>query len=345
MLPRWRGCWRSPSILPEAARRAVVLMNLGGPDTLAAVRPFLYNLFSDRAIIGLPAWLRLPLAWLIAARRAGVAREIYAHLGGASPLLANTEAQARALQDELGPGYRCFIAMRYWHPQTAATVGLVKGWHPDEIVLLPLYPQFSTTTTASSLDIWRRESQRLGLVAPTRIVRSYPDAEGFIAAAAARIRGVLNRAATAGHPTRLLFSAHGLPLKIVRAGDPYPSEVAKTAEAIAVALGRPRPEWRICYQSRVGPLAWLGPSVEDELRAAARDRVAIVIAPISFVSEHSETLVELDRDYRRMAESLGVAAYYRAPTVDTDPRFIAALAGLVRTGADEKSVAASGIAS
>src|SRR5947208_6108201 len=151
-------------------RRAVVLMNLGGPDSLAAVRPFLYNLFSDPAIIGLPAALRLPLAWGIAAQRARTARGIYAKLGGASPLLANTEAQARALEATLGTGYRCFVAMRYWHPLTGEAVAAVKQWSPDEIVLLPLYPQYSRTTTASSLAAWEREAARQGLAGATRSV-------------------------------------------------------------------------------------------------------------------------------------------------------------------------------
>lgn len=312
------------------ARRAVVLMNLGGPDSLGSVRSFLYNLFSDRAIIGLPAWLRLPLAWLIAARRAKIARHIYAQLGGSSPLLANTEAQARALEAELGPEFRCFIAMRYWHPLTSAAVAAVKAWRPDEIILLPLYPQFSTTTTASSFEAWRSEAMRQGLGADTRAIRSYPVAEGFVAAVADLVADALAAAAGDTAPVRLLFSAHGLPLKIVAAGDPYPGEIECTAAAVVDALARPGLDWRVCFQSRVGPLAWLGPSVEEELRRAGRDGIAIVIAPISFVSEHSETLVELDRDYRRLAAAHGVPAYHRVPTVGTDRRVIAALAELVR---------------
>jgi ferrochelatase len=310
-------------------RRAVVLMNLGGPDSPAAVRPFLYNLFSDPAIIGLPTVLRRPLAWLIAARRHRVAAEIYAHLGGASPLLPNTEAQARSLEAELGADYRCFIAMRYWHPMTRAAVAAVKEWQPDEIVLLPLYPQFSTTTTGSSLKAWRDEAQSQGLDCPTRAVSDYPTEPGFIAALAGLIDKGLAEGAAQGKPVRLLMSAHGLPLKIVRQGDPYPQQVESTAAAVIAALAQPLSDWRVCYQSRVGPMAWLGPSVEEELRAAGRDGVAVVIAPISFVSEHSETLVELDRDYRRLAESCGVAVYVRVPTVGTDPRFIAGLARLV----------------
>ncbi len=308
-------------------RRAVILMNLGGPDSPQAVRPFLYNLFSDPAIIGLPTALRLPLASVIAARRNRTAQQIYAHLGGSSPLLANTRAQAAALAAALGDGSRCFVAMRYWHPLTAAAVAAVKAWPPDEIVLLPLYPQFSSTTTGSSLAAWRSEAVRQGLSAATRIIGSYPTAPGFVAALAASLAQRLD--ADAG-PLRVLFSAHGLPLKIVRAGDPYAQEVEQTAAAVAAALGRPQLDWRVCYQSRVGPLPWLEPSIDEELRRAGRDRVGVVVAPISFVSEHSETLVELDRDYRRLAEQYGVPAYRRAPAVGTDPRFIAALAELVR---------------
>jgi ferrochelatase len=336
MLLRWHGCSPSLSIAPEMTRRAVVLMNLGGPDSPAAVRPFLYNLFSDPAIIGLPAVLRLPLAWLIARHRASIARGIYAQLGGSSPLFVNTQAQARALEAELGAEYRCFIAMRYWHPLTAAVVGAVKAWQPDEIVLLPLYPQFSTTTTASSLDAWRGEATRQGLGGETRAVRSYPVAQGFVAAVAALVGDALDAAAVDAGAVRLLFSAHGLPLKIVAAGDPYPREIESTAAAVVGTLGRAGLDWLVCYQSRVGPLAWLGPSVEEELRRAGRDGVAVVVAPISFVSEHAETLVELDRDYRRLAASCGVPAYHRVPTVGTDRRFIAALAERVRgTGTAE----------
>lgn len=314
------------------ARRAVVLMNLGGPDSPEAVRPFLYNLFSDPAIIRLPRWLRLPLARLIAARRAPVAARSYAMLGGFSPLLANTEAQAAALEAELGGGYRCFVAMRYWRPLTAEAVAAVRAWRPDEIVLLPLYPQFSTTTTGSSLAAWDVEAERLSLGVLTRVIRSYPAAHGFVSTIADYTGEALNAARSGGTPMRLLFSAHGLPLRTVRAGDPYPDEVEQTARAVVRALAMPGLDWRICYQSRVGPLAWLGPSVIEELQRAGRDQVGVVVAPISFVSEHVETMVELDRDYRSLAASFGVPAFYRVATAGTDPRFIAALATLVRGG-------------
>jgi ferrochelatase len=311
-------------------RRAVVLMNLGGPDSPEAVRPFLVNLFSDPAIINLPTPLRQILARLIAWRRSAIAGEMYAHLGGASPLLANTDAQARALEKELGDGHRCFVAMRYWRPLTAAAVQAVKAWEPDEIVCLPLYPKYSTTTTGSSLAAWRREAARQRLDRPTRMIRSYPVAAGFIAALVEETAKALAETGR-NERVRLLLSAHGLPLKIVRAGDPYPAEIAQTAQAVVAAVALPNLDWRVCYQSRVGPLAWLGPAVDDEIRRAGNERVALVVAPIAFVSEHSETLVELDRDYRRLAERCGVPAYCRVKTVGTDPQFIAALAGLVRT--------------
>jgi ferrochelatase len=309
-------------------RRAIVLMNLGGPDRPEAVQPFLVNLFSDPAILTLPRWLRWPLARLIAWRRSKVARDIYDHLGGGSPLLANTRAQARALEARLGEDDRCFVAMRYWHPLSEETVREVKVWEPDEIICLPLYPQFSTTTTASSLAKWARAAARQGLDAPSRAVEPYPTAAGFIAALARSITPLLDRAATEHTAVRLLLSAHGLPLKIVRAGDPYPDQIAETAAAVIATLARPGLDWMVCYQSRVGPLAWLSPSIDDEIRRAGADKVAIVVAPISFVSEHSETLVELDRDYRRLADTCAVPGYYRAPTVGTDPAFIEALAEL-----------------
>jgi protoporphyrin/coproporphyrin ferrochelatase len=308
---------------------AVVLMNLGAPDSLAAVEPFLFNLFGDPAIIGLPAMLRLPLARIAARRRAPVARGIYASLGGSSPLLANTEMQACALERVLGPGYRCFVAMRYWHPTSEEAARRVKEWQADDIVCLPLYPQFSTTTTASSLKAWRGAAAREGLDRPTRTICCYPEEKGFVEAIAELIRPALADVRRIGQRPRLLLTAHGLPQKVVRAGDPYPSQVALTAAAVVAALSEPELDWRVCYQSRVGPLKWIGPSTDEEIRRAGRDGAALVVAPIGFVSEHSETLVELDRDYRQLAQEAGVSVYIRVPTVGVAPTFVGALAGLV----------------
>ena len=315
-------------------KTAVVLFNLGGPDALAAVRPFLTNLFDDPAIIRLPRVARWLLARLIAFRRASVAREIYRHLGGSSPILANTEAQARALEAALGDGFRVFIAMRYWHPFSAETAAAVKAWNPDRVALLPLYPQFSTTTTASSLGAWRRAAKRVALAAPTRLLCCYPDDRGFVEAVAAAVARALEET-PAGEPIRVLFSAHGLPERIVAAGDPYRWQVERTVAAVLAALERPGLDAVLCFQSRVGPLAWLKPATDEEIRRAGAERRSLIVVPIAFVSEHSETLVELDRDYGRLAADSGVPSYRRLPTVGTDPRFIAGLAREVRGLAEE----------
>lgn len=323
-------------------RTAVVLFNLGGPDGPAAVAPFLFNLFSDPAIIRLPNPLRWLVARLISRRRAPQARAIYDRIGGASPLLAQTKAQATALDAALADlgAVRVFIAMRYWHPRADRTAAEVRAWAPDRVVLLPLYPQFSTTTTASSLAEWRRVAAKAGLVVPTHAVCCYPDDTGLIAAQAALVRDAWQAAKAHGQP-RVLFSAHGLPKKIVAAGDPYQWQVERTAAAIVSAAGLPELDWSICYQSRVGPLEWIGPLTESEIERAGRDRVPLVVVPVAFVSEHSETLVELDLDYRERARVAGVPAYFRVPTVGTRPEFIAGLAHVVRSALERPGIGPS----
>ncbi len=313
-------------------KRAVVLFNLGGPDGPAAVRPFLFNLFNDPAIIGLPQPLRYLVARLVSARRAKVAAEIYRRLGGSSPLLANTRAQADALQAALGAETRVFIAMRYWHPMSDETAAAVKAYAPDQVVLLPLYPQFSTTTTGSSCKDWARAAHAAGLDAPTVTACCYPTESGFVAALAEAIRPALATARAHG-PPRLLFSAHGLPKKVVERGDPYQWQVEQSAASVARALNVPDLDWVVCYQSRVGPLEWIGPYTDAEIERAGRDRVPLVVAPIAFVSEHSETLVELDIDYRARAERSGVPLYVRVQTVSTHPAFIGGLSAIVTAAA------------
>jgi ferrochelatase len=311
------------------SRTAVVLFNLGGPDRLGSVRPFLFNLFNDRAIIALPQPLRWLIARLISGQRAATARAIYDKIGGRSPLLANTAAQARALETALGADHRCFIAMRYWHPLSDEAAQMVKDWGPDRIVLLPLYPQFSTTTTGSSLTAWHKAAKRVGLSVPTAALCCYPRDAGFIAAAAALIRQSLTEI-PAGTACRVLFSAHGLPKKIVAAGDPYQFQVETTVAALRAALKLPALDSVICYQSRVGPLEWLGPATDAEIARAGAAGIALVVVPVAFVSEHSETLVELDIEYRHLAQRSGVPDYRVVPTVGVESAFIAGLAALVR---------------
>jgi len=312
-------------------RLAVVLFNLGGPDGPEAVRPFLYNLFSDPAIITLPAPARIPLATLISTTRAKSARANYDKMGGGSPLLPETTAQAGVLEAALKEALpdhesRVFIAMRYWHPTTEACAATVKGFEPDEIVLLPLYPQFSTTTTDSSLKAWRKAYRGKGKV---HEVCCYPLDEGLIDAHAQRIRAAWN-AAGAPANVKLLFSAHGLPEKIVQGGDPYQAQIEATAAAVAAKLGGGW-SWTVCYQSRVGRLKWIGPSTLEAIAAAGAEGKGVVVCPISFVSEHIETLVELDHDYAEAARNDGVAPYIRVPALGVHAHFIHGLAQAVRT--------------
>jgi ferrochelatase len=320
---------------------AVILFNLGGPDSPEAVEPFLRNLFSDPAIIALPAIVRLPLARLIARRRAPVARKIYDHIGGRSPIFEETRKQANALQEALsGDGIeaKAFVAMRCWHPFSDGAARAVKAFAPDKIVLLPLYPQYSTTTTASSLKDWARAAKRARLDVPTARVCCYPGEPGFVAAMAARIADATrNLKPDTGY--RLLLSAHGLPRRTIAKGDPYQWQVEQSAAAIVDALNRPELEAVVCYQSRVGPLEWIGPATDAEISRAGRDGKGVIVAPIAFVSEHSETLVELDIEYRKLAEEAGVPDYRRAATAGTHGDFVAGLAGLVRAALDGKTVA------
>ena len=327
-------------------RVAVVLFNLGGPDRLEAVQPFLTNLFSDPAIIGLPSLLRRPLARLIALRRAPVAREIYAQIGGGSPLLALTQEQGKALEAALasrGLEARSFIAMRYWHPMSEAAARAVAEWRPDEIVLLPLYPQYSTTTTGSSLAAWEEAASSAGVRAPARAVCCYPAQAGFVAAVADHVAEAVTAARASGGRFRLLFSAHGLPERVIARGDPYQWQVETTVAAVMARLADPTLDHAICYQSRVGPLKWIGPSTEQELERAAKDGIATaIVIPIAFISEHSETLVELDIEYRKLAGEQGIANYLRVATVGTMPAFIAGLADLVMGALERRTGLASG---
>ena len=314
---------------------AVVLFNLGGPTAPETIKPFLFNLFNDRAIIGAPQPVRWLLARLLAGRRSPVAHEIYAHLGGKSPIHEETSAQAAALEKVLkqrlgaenAPSVD--VAMRYWGRRAEAVARDLARRNVRRTILLPLYPQYSTTTSASSVREWRGWAARTGLGPALGGVCCYPANRGFVTAMAERIGTTL--AGHTGDPPRFLFSAHGLPEKVVAAGDPYQWQIERTAAAIAETLGDCAADRVVCYQSRVGPLKWLGPSTDDEIRRAGAEGKPALVAPIAFVSEHSETLVELDIEYRKVAEAAGVPAYLRAPTVGAHPAFIDGLADMVET--------------
>jgi ferrochelatase len=312
---------------------AVVLFNLGGPDRPEAIRPFLLNLFSDPAILRVPFFVRPLLARIIARARVKPATANYEILGGKSPLLELTQQQAMALEAALPDlDVKCFIAMRYWHPFSQEAAHAVKAWQADHVVLLPLYPQFSTTTTGSSLTAWREAAARVGLAAQTTTLCCYPTEPGYAKATAALVKAAYEQARAAlppEVPLRVLFSAHGLPEVIIKRGDPYQWQVEQTVAAVLEAWGDPV-DHAICYQSRATPQKWIDPSTEVEIERAARDKAAVLVVPIAFVSEHTETLVELDVEYRDLARELGVPGYFRVPAQNADPGFIEALAGLVR---------------
>jgi ferrochelatase len=319
---------QGPGLRAMTSRRvAIILFNLGGPDSLKAVRPFLFNLFNDRAIIGLPQPFRLLLAQIISRTRERTAQANYAQMGGRSPLLPETMKQAEALEAAVAKRvsnvtFKCFAAMRYWRPFTKDAARAAEDWGATDAILLPLYPQFSSTTSASSLAAWRRASNL-----PASTICCYPAGRGFAEAHAEAILQAWRDAGQPGRP-RVLFSAHGLPQRVIDRGDPYQWQVEQSVAAVRRLLP---PEWdtRICYQSRVGPLKWIGPSTEEEIRAAGKEGTGLIVSPIAFVSDHVETLVELDIEYAHLAREAGVPFYLRAPALGAAPRFIDALADLV----------------
>jgi ferrochelatase len=318
-------------------RAAVVLLNLGGPDSLDAVRPFLYNLFSDPDIFKLPlAFLtQRPFAALISRRRAHEAAKGYAAIGGGSPLLQNTRAQAQALQAALAVrppvavAIDVYICMRYWHPMAPEVVAALKERAYRRVILLPLYPQYSLTTTGSSFNAFNRECQRQSYHAQITLVRAWYDEPAYQEAIVDTIRRELAKLPQPD-PDRveLLLSAHGLPRKIVDAGDPYEMQIVATAAAIRLRLGWP--QVTLCYQSRVGPLEWLRPYADDVIREKARGGTKqMLVYPIAFVSDHVETLYELGMTYAELARSRGIAHYRVVPALNAHPLLIETLRALV----------------
>jgi len=329
----------------KANRLGVVLFQLGGPDTLEAIEPFLYNLFCDPDIIDFPfARLgRKPLAKLISSTRARKVRHHYSIIGGGSPIRRNTERQAQALQAEFearGFNARCFVAMRYWHPFTAEAVAALERADCDEIVQLPLYPQYSTTTTGSSLNEWNRRFRHNG--APVYVVTEFYRHEGYVDALVETIDRTLAHFDNPSRP-ELIFSAHSVPMAVVERGDPYQKQIEET-----VALVMERGGWsnhhRLCYQSKVGASRWLQPTLRGTLRQVAEQRIdEVCVVPISFVSDHVETLGEINHEARKLAAELGIRHFEMTPGLNDSPVFIRALADLVleAAGVREEQVLAA----
>ncbi|MDC3035774.1 ferrochelatase [Candidatus Pelagibacter sp.] len=318
-------------------KKAVILFNLGGPDKIENVEPFLFNLFNDPAILNLPNFIRYPLAKLIANRRAPTAKKIYNELGGSSPILKLTEEQASALEQKLNKDddtsdYKCFIVMRCWHPRAANIIKNVINYDPNEIVLMPLYPQYSAATSGSSIKEWNDVCKKNNLKIKTSTICCYPTDENFVEAhrleIMKKIRGLNN--------FKLIFSAHGLPEKNIKKGDPYQWQVEQSVNKIVNSLKIDNLNWILSYQSRVGPLKWIGPSTENVIIENSKLGKNIVLVPIAFVSEHSETLVELDIEYKELADKNGCKNYSRVPALGTNKYYIKAMSNLIINKNDYK---------
>ena len=311
-------------------KKAVILFNLGGPDKLENVEPFLFNLFNDPAILNLPSLLRFPLAKLISNRRAPTAKKIYQELGGSSPILKLTEAQSKALElklnsDDETSEYKCFIVMRCWHPRAKEVVNYVKKFNPDEVILMPLYPQYSAATSGSSIKEWKDTCKKNSLKIKTSTICCYPVDNNFILAHKNEILKKINNLEN----FKLIFSAHGLPEKNIKKGDPYQWQVEQTVKKVVETLKIKNLDWVLSYQSRVGPLKWIGPSTEDIIIENSKLGKHIVLVPIAFVSEHSETLVELDIEYKELADKNGCKNYTRVPALGTNEEFINSMSNLI----------------
>ena len=310
-------------------RIAIILFQLGGPDSQAAVEPFLYRLFCDPDIINFPgAFLaRKPLAKLISTTRSKIVRQHYAEIGGGSPIRRLTEQQAQALQAELRPyiSARTIVAMRYWHPDTQEAIATLESTPFDELVLLPLYPHYSFATTGSSLKEWNRLYKPQ---VPVHVVDHFYDHPDYIAAIVERVNGVLQELPNPDE-VHLLFSAHGLPIALVEKGDPYPKQIQETVQLVRELGAWPNPH-ALCFQSRVGPQKWLQPSLPDTIEKLARSGIKrVLVIPVSFLTEHIETLHEINIEAREQAESSGISQFLMMPALNDSPLLIRALADLV----------------
>jgi ferrochelatase len=310
------------------AKKAVLLLQMGGPDSIEAVEPFLLNLFSDREIIKIgPAWLQPIIARIIVKKRKGHVEDNYSLIGGKSPLKELTEEQASHLEKALGGDYRCFVAMRYWRPSTIEALADIKRAGITEITALSLYPHYSRATTGSSIKELKRVLAESGVDFNVRYLESFYNNSGYIDAMEEKIREGLELF----HPLadiELLFSAHSLPQSFIEEGDPYLDHIKESVRLIMARFNMPH---HLAFQSRAGPVKWLEPSTDDMLKSLAGSGVKnLLVVPLSFVSDHIETLHEIDIEYSKKAWELGISKFERMPSLNSSPRFIEALAKLVR---------------
>ncbi|PJA51897.1 MAG: ferrochelatase [Candidatus Marinimicrobia bacterium CG_4_9_14_3_um_filter_48_9] len=309
-------------------KHAVIVANLGAPSNLSEVRPFLKQLFADPDIFNFP-FGKLGQAFfssMIATLRAPKSKKYYAAIGGGSPLHENTVAQALKLEKMLNEkgDFTVFTAQRYWHPFFEEIAAEVRQGNFDDIILVPMYPHYSTTTTLSIVNEWKRVSG--DLPEPIVIERFYAE-PGYVKACANQIRATLSKF---HKPPHILFSAHSIPVSRVKAGDPYEKEINANMELIMDELRRVY-NYSLCYQSKVGPVEWLGPEIQDALDGLVKNKgvTNVLVFPIAFVSEHVETLYELDIQTREYAKKIGIKQFERADTVQDLNEFIAVLKKLI----------------
>jgi ferrochelatase len=320
---------------PDNSATGVLLINLGGPASLEEVEPFLFNLFSDPDIITLPfglQWLLPLLAWRISRRRSKVAKEYYRAIGGKSPIAELTEEQRSALEKALQKegNYRVFVGMRYWHPNIEEALDRIISEGIRRVVVLPLFPQYSMTSSGSGLNEWNRQVRRRGVQFDTLVIDAWYSHPVYIQAVIENIEeGKKRFRKDVPGEVQILFSAHGVPEKVISKGDPYQRQIEETLALVKERMGKEN-IFHLAYQSKVGKLKWIGPSVEEKLKELADRKVQkVLVVPISFVSDHSETLYEIDIMFGKMAKEMGIPHFFRMPSLNASPTFIRALKEVV----------------
>lgn len=318
--------------MPDTKPTALILLNMGGPDSLSAVEPFLYNLFSDRELIQLPAGalLQKPFAKIISYFRAKKVVENYRLIGGRSPLLEWTQKQAAGVAQRLGSCFKPYVIMRYWHPRAEEVLAEIKTTGIETAVVVSMYPHYTGATTGSSVNDFKRAVAKIFPELEYQLIEEWYDWPGYLDSLANRVNEGLNTFHDLMRDdVQILFSAHALPQKFIDRGDPYKQQVETTVQKVMQRVGHY--DWSIAYQSRSGPVKWMEPGTEETIRQLADSgHRALLMVPVSFVSDHIETLEEIDVEYRDLAITHGIVNFYRAPSLNDHDDFLAAMADLVR---------------
>lgn len=318
--------------MPDSKETALILLNMGGPDSLDAVKPFLYNLFSDRELIQLPAGalLQKPFARMISHFRSKKVVENYRAIGGKSPLLEWTQKQAAGMAERLGKRFKPYVIMRYWNPRAEDVLARIKADGIETAVVVSMYPHYTGATTGSSVNDFKRAATRVYPELEYQLIEDWYDWPGYVESLARRVtEGLETFHDLMRDEVQILFSAHALPQKFIDRGDPYQEQVEATALEVMQHVGNY--DWSIAYQSRSGPVKWMEPGTDEVLKELAEaGHRALLMVPISFVSDHIETLEEIDIEYRDLATTGGITHFCRAPSLNDNGDFLDAMADLVR---------------